>query len=472
MPALPPVSNAAADSAVVPSHGLSEPEQIAGATADQGSGLLPEKPHTRDGAVAAAIFLVALFAYLVSPAQFVGNDTRPAVFTAVSLAKRGDFGLEEFAPILKGKRPDWPYYILPTRDGGAVSRLGPGPPVVALPFFAPVLWVSGRISESDALRLGRLTAAVCVALAAALLYLAARRLGARRGSSLVTTLLYAFGTCAFSVASQALWQHGPAQLFLALGLFLLARDESRFAPVAGAAFAAATVCRPPDMVFAAAAAVFAVAHWRRQPRRLGAFLLFATPLLVAQLAYNHRYFGAPWIFGQTLKVEGADALPDADYWANNPLIGIAGLLVSPSRGLLIYTPAFIALALLLRRTWRKQPGFLRLQLAGVVALIAVLSRYYGWYGGMSFGYRMLADAAPALCLLSAPVYEALAGVRRRVYLVAVGLSVIIHALGAYNYSAVDWDAHPDIDKNRHRLWSITDSQLRYVVTHRRTFLPP
>jgi hypothetical protein len=305
-----------------------------------------------------------------------------------------------------------------------------------------------------------------------LLYLAARRLRARRGASLVVALLYAFGTCAFSVASQGLWQHGPAELFLALGLFLLARDTSRWAPAAGAAFAAATVCRPPDMVFAAAAAIYIVARWRRQPRRIGAFLLYATPFLVAQLAYNYRYFGAPWIFGQTLKVVGADALPDADYWANNPLIGIAGLLVSPSRGLFVYTPAFIALALLLRRTWRAQPAFLRLQLAGVVALILVLSRYYGWYGGMCFGYRMLADAAPALCLLSLPVYEALTRVRRRAYLVAVGLSVIIHALGAYNYSVVDWDAHPDIDRNRHRLWSISDSQLRYVLTHRRTFLPP
>ena len=416
--------------------------------------------------------MVALAAYLAQPAQFLSNDTRSAVFTAVSLAKRGDFGLEEFAHILKGNRPDWPYYILPTHDGGAVSRFGLGPPAVAVVLFAPVLWVTGRITESDAIRLGRVVAALCVALSAALLYLAARRLGARRGSSLVVTVLYAFGTCAFSVASQALWQHGPAQLFLALGLFLLARDESRFTPVAGAAFASAVVCRPPDVVFAAAAAIYAALHWRRQPRRFVAFLLFAMPLFLAQLAYNYRYFGAPWIFGQTLKVEGADALPEANYWANNPLVGIAGLLVSPSRGLFIYTPAFIALAILLRRTWKEQPAFLRLQLAGVVALILLLSRYYGWYGGMCFGYRMLADAAPALCLLSLPVYEALAGVPRRAYLVALALSIVIHGLGAYNYSVLDWDAHPDIDWNRQRLWSIKDSQLGYVLTHRRTFLPP
>jgi hypothetical protein len=422
--------------------------------------------------VAALLGALALAAYLAGPTQFLGNDTRPAVFTAVSLAKRGDFGIEEFAAALKGGEADWPYYVLPTKDGGAVSRLGMGGPLVALPVFAPVLLVTGKLSEARALALGRLVGALCVAGAAAVLYLAARRLGRTPGASLAAAGLYAFGTAAFSVASQALWQHGPAQLFLALGLYFFAGPGRRAALGAGAAFAAAVLCRPPDAVFAVAAALSAVLAWRREPRRFGFFALGAAPLALVQLAYNHVYFGAPWVFGQTLKVTGRDALPDASYWANDPVEGLAGLLVSPSRGLLVYTPAFLFVLVGLARTWPRQPIHLRFQLGAALALVLVMANYYGWYGGYCFGYRMLADAAPALCLASAPLVEGLRGLGRAAYAGAVALSLVVHAAGAYNYSPADWDAHPDLDRHRDRLWSVTDSQLRHVFTQRRRLVPP
>lgn len=425
-----------------------------------------------DAACAVGLALAALGAYLARPAQFLGNDTRPAVYTAVSLAKRGDFGLDEFAPQLKGDRPHWPYFATPTRDGGAVSRLGMGGPLVALPVFAPVLWIEGKISESRALVLGRLVGALCVAGAAMLLFLTARRLGYTRPHSLLATLLYAFGTTAFSVASQALWQHGPAQLFLSLGMYCLSGTRRRSAMGAGAAFAAAVLCRPPDAVFALAAAAHAGVAWRRDRIRLLAFFTGASPLALAQALYNQHYFGAPWRFAQTSIVEGQDALPDASYWANDMFAGIAGLLFSPSRGILVYTPAFLFLAWHLVRSWRTHPPFLRFQLGAVVALVLVLANYYGWYGGYCFGYRMLADAAPALCLLAAPLPARLGKPGRLLYLGLVVLSIGIHTAGAYNYSPADWDAHPDLDRHRQRLWSITDSQLVHVFSRPRSFVAP
>ncbi len=419
--------------------------------------------------MAGLVFAAALAVFLSPPLQFLGNDTRPAVFTAVSLAKRADFDLDEFAPALKGKLPNWPYYVLPTRDGGGVSRFGMGPPLVAVPVFLPVLLLKGKVTEAEAFQLGRLAGAICVAAAAALLFLTGRRAGWPRANALAVAVLYAFGTCAFSVASQALWQHGPAELFLALGLFLLA---GRGGPFAGAAFAAAVLCRPPDAVFALAATAHALVCWRRTPRRLLIFFVTAAPLALAQLAYNHSHFGASWHFAQTLKVTGQDALPDAEYWANNPLVGLLGQLLSPSRGLFVYTPAFLFVVVGLLWTWKRQPPFLRFQLGGALVLLLLLSRYYGWYGGWCFGYRMLVDAAPALCLAAGPLIEGLVGARRFVFAAALAASVVIHGAGAFNYSPGDWDMHPDIDKHRERLWSVSESQLVYVFTHRRHLVAP
>jgi hypothetical protein len=62
---------------------------------------------------------------------------------------------------------------------------------------------------------------------------------------------YAFGTSAFSISSQAIWQHGPSQFFLCLGLWMIARvfypdsrshGENLFGPLclSGFSFAMAT----------------------------------------------------------------------------------------------------------------------------------------------------------------------------------------------------------------------------------------
>lgn len=426
----------------------------------------------RDARVAVALSAALLSIYSLIPATFLGNDTRPAAFTAVSLAKRGDFDLDEFAWAFKGARPDWPYNVLPAADGHVVSRLGVGGPVAALPVFAPVLVAKPRISESFAMALGRFVAALYTAAAAGFVFATARRMGAAMGGAVLVAATYGLGTCAFSVASQALWQHGPAQFFLALGTWLLVRDD-RWAPLAGAAFGAAVLCRPPDAFFALAAVAFAVWRWRRVPRRLAAFVGAAAPMAAAQLAYNARYLGSPFTFGQTVQVTGADALPHASYWQNDYAEGVLGLLVSPSRGLLVYTPVFGFLVLYLWRgaAWRRLTPAVKFQLAGALALLLVMARYYGWYGGWCFGYRMLADAAPALCLALVPLLETLGRLQRLLFAASVAASLTIHLAGAANYSPFDWDMHPDLDRHTDRLWSVADGQLRYVFTRRRSRVP-
>src|SRR5438876_148981 len=110
-----------------------------------------------------------------------------------------------------------------------------------------------------------------------------------RGEALVLASGYAFGTLAFPVASQGLWGHGPAMLFLSLAAWLWLRYPGRVASL-GAALGMAVACRPAA---AAAVAAFGVAVALRMPRRLGRLLAAPAALAAALLAYNLSTFGTP-----------------------------------------------------------------------------------------------------------------------------------------------------------------------------------
>src|SRR5262249_27571457 len=97
--------------------------------------------------------------------------------------------------------------------------------------------------------------------------------------------------------------------------------------------AAALVCiRPTDVIFAAAA--FLWVAWY-QPRDLAWFIPFPVVLGTALTGYNYWFFGSPLggYESQVFSWEAASFL-----W------GAAGTLMSPSRGLFVFTP-WVAVAL-------------------------------------------------------------------------------------------------------------------------------
>lgn len=411
------------------------------------------------GRTAVALFLVLVAVYNANGTVLLGNDATANYFAAVSLVKRGDLDLDEY-PQLRNAQGGVPYFL--TEAGGhLISRLGPGTPVAVAPLFAVAVALGhGKVNERTALYLAKAASSAFVAAAAALLFLLALQLGASRRQAILAALLYGLTTCAFGVVSQSLWQHGPSEFFGVLGWWLLGRGGRRSIAFAGAAFAAMVACRPPNLVFALAATGYVAQKHRRE---LGWFLLAALPLAIALGAYNTYYLGAPWRSAQMVHVVGEG--PRASYWSGNPLVGFAGLLVSPSRGLFVYSPFFLFLLWRPRALWRETPLLVRWALGGVALLIALVSPYYGWYGGWNFGYRMIVDASPILVLALLPVLRWIGGWTRGLFVAAVLVSVLIQAVGAYCYTPPDWDGHPDVDVHRDRLWSLRDSQLVYWLTH-------
>jgi len=381
----------------------------------------------------------------------------------------------------------WKYYIVPTVRSRAatgeplfVGAFGPVPGLMALPLVALARVFGLRLwDQPPMVAVAKLTAATLVAGSVALIYLTAIAfIPARR--ALLLAVAYGAGTCVWATSSQALWQQTVEIFFLALGIFFLVRvpNSAWRGALAGLALSAAAACRPTAALVAALVAAWLALSDRRA---FAAFAIAALPLLAGVLAYNQYYFGSPFDFGQL-----AAGVRIAQYKTGSPelwqtplWVGAAGLLASPSRGLFVYSP-FLGLAVLgawlAWRDERYRP--LRVLTLAVPALWLPAFAWFDWWGGWTFGYRPIVDSAPLLAVLCVP---ALACVLERPLwraglAVALAWSIFVQVLGAFAYSPWGWDARLvdaaggerasiDLPAYRHRLWSFSDWQIGYLITH-------
>lgn len=140
-----------------------------------------------------------------------------------------------------------------------------------------------------------------------------------------------------------------------------------------------------------------------------------------------------------------------------------------------------------------------------LGILIVTARWSGWWGGWSYGYRLVVDTAVLLAFLAIPVAEKIRERRSLTLLVGVLLawSVGVQALGALTYDVAGWNGREgyalaqskdgprqpyfttaqkaddycrtrgcsygpvvmNVDSSRFndRLWSIRDSQILYYL---------
>jgi len=334
------------------------------------------------------------------------------------------------------------------------SVFPPGMAILALPFFAPLV-IAGfdPLDLGLLVRMGHVVGALVEVLATLVLWSCVRRFVGPRWS-LVLVLLYFFGTSVRTIASQALWQHSGVHLAVALALSLVLREESvgyGRELVAGLALGLGTVVRQTT-------ALVALGIGGLSPRRLLAGLAGAAIGAAPLLAYNYLAFGSPLEQGYGTKPFDA---PIAT--------GLYGLLLSPSRGLLIYTPYLIFALAALLRAWR-WPGETarRLRTLSLVwlATLVLYASYAEWWGGRVFGTRFLDDLAPLL--FAALAWGIGTGmlrtvVTRALFGVLAAWSFLLFNAAALVYDQ-SWDTVPvNVNVDPSKLFSWSDPQWLAVL---------
>ena len=396
------------------------------------------------------IFSVTLIVFLGNGRTISGGDSVPAKNLPLSILGHGNFYLDQLVTPGSKKIP----YYLRESDGHYVSDYPVGAAIVALPFYVPSSVCGVSPTSRIFSELEKVSAATIVALSALLLYMAAARVTAN-WMAILLTFIYAFGTTSLSVSSQALWQHGPAQLALASAIYCLvrARDDPRWAGYAGLPLAFEVIIRPADALIAAPLGLYVLFNYSRE---IWIFIASAIAPLLFQLWYNATYFGTPFRIQFLTQPQSASANTvsgSSGLWSTPLAQGLAAVVLSPGRGLLFYSPIFVLSFMGLALAWRRNGDVLLRYLGvGVVLTILMVAKWHKSSGGESFGPRLLADITPTMAFALFPLADSIRSRRALAGALAVlaAWSIAANASGAFiSYRGWNTWALNDADT---RLW--------------------
>ena len=343
-----------------------------------------------------ALCFVPVYPHFVSPNEF----SRWAV--AASLFEHRSVEISSVLPILGSRLED-----LSAMEGRTYSNKAPGIALLAFPGYAIARLFVGAPSPRSlrpSMYLMRWFGATLPLLVLALFFrIIAIRLGVADSQVRQVLLLLLFGTPLFAYGL-LLFSHAlvAAALFCAWGVLFIEWDrrekQMHHEFLAGALLGMAVLSEYP----AALPALILVAGilWRRGWRSAFRVVLGGLPFAVILGLYNQLAFDSPWALSSGFERDESFRM-----MASSGLFGIRfpsvnilfQLLLSPSRGLFIFTPVLIISVLALPRALRSLPRESAWTLMLVpLSLLFLFAGYPNWHGGWSVGSRYLVAALPFL----------------------------------------------------------------------------
>jgi hypothetical protein len=411
----------------------------------------------RDALLAPLLFLLVFGVYSTSRVH-EAMDSRWSIHLAKSIITEGNLDLDEYNQVIPvdDYRTEWV-------DGHRYSYFPIGTPVLAVPFVYLCSLVDARcrlgaeaIFSTAELYLGSLFAALAVVL----IYFIGR-FSLSPAKSIVLALCFAFGTSAWSVGSRALWQVTTSMLLLSAALLLLlaARRRPWLVQFAGIPLAYSYFVRPTNSISIALITLYVFLEYRKfiLGYLLGAALIAAPFFMVNLKIYGSLQtpYYAPSRVGDTRHL----------------LEALAGNLVSPNRGLLIFSPvlAFSIAGIVIKA---RKPGLNKLDFALMLTVVLHWAAYAShtlWWGGWTFGPRQWTDMLPYIVFFLIPVVDratnSTTGPLPIAFGVLLALSMFIHYRGATVPATFEWNSAPiNLDLRPSRVWDWHDPQyLRGLV---------
>ena len=405
---------------------------------------------------AAAIAALALASALLAASgtvSYTGSDPRGTLLTAQAILEHGTFALDAY--------PGVPLdYKIVHRAGRTFYAYPPGTPLLGVPAVA-IARIAGldmaHPEDDDSVQ--RVLAAISVGLTAVLASLLALRwvpwpLAVLLGG------IFVFGTPVISTMGTAFWSINATVVATLFALLLLSGfDESRGGParaaVIGTLLGGALWCRPTALPIAGLVILWMFACALKMPATTRRSAIVSACALTAAVAVAAALLllMSALTFGTWLPdyYTGARVAASDRFWT-----ALVAHLVSPSRGALIFAPA-AALALGAVLLWPRRVlrvPLAALALAWVCLHLLIVARFPYWWGGFSFGSRLMVDVFPGVFLLLCAAAVVVRDRSRRwrvaglIALLAAGAAGIwINSVqGLFNPVTASWNVSPEIDK--------------------------
>lgn len=381
---------------------------------------------------------------------YTGYDSRGVLLVSESLLRQGTPRLDAYGDQLSTftyrvqERGGHRYYVFPL--GTSLLSV----PAVAV---ADVLGLE-MVESGDESRVQILLAALTVA-GTFLLIFALATAYLPFAWALGYALTFVLGSSLVSTMGTALWSFNYTVVLTLACLVLLhgpwLRRGATQPGILGLLLFTAFLCRPTAAIFIALVLVYLLARERRL--FLGAVLGAGLPFLVL-VVFSWREFGQP-LPDYYLPRRIADT---GSFWT-----AVYGNLLSPARGILIFSPFLGVIAVaavflargIVRRTW------FWLGLLWFTLHLVSISRFPHWWAGHSYGSRLATDALPALVLSGLVILQTglarWSTSARRAWTRALGIAAVLSVLlntvqGLYNVHTRQWNALPDVDHNTRYLF--------------------
>lgn len=373
----------------------------------------------------AALFALffAAYAFTASGDIFSQGDTTIRIEIAENYLGRA-------SPVLNGWKLVYPRHIKKEyldprvstgRDGKTYSTYLPGQPVAIIPFdklgqltAIHLRWPYGP----TVLWFARLVGPLFGALEVTLFFVFAVRLGYSLRRALLLSAIFGFATSVWP-DEQSVLEHTEVAFFLLLGFYFAFRYREQRAGwpyllYSGAGLGGAAITRYQDAFLGlVAVGVYLLlpggaddlggqpGQLRRLLARVRSLVLVGLGLLpfaVVDLWYGWIRFGTPFATGHHETLFGYSMYK-----------GIPGLLVSPGKGLIWYSPVILLLAIAGPRFYRRYPAFTLASAVVVAAFVLFYANITFWHGDPTWGPRYI---YPTLPFLTLPLGE-LFGIRTR-----------------------------------------------------------
>ena len=397
--------------------------------------------------------------------------------TSLSIIKEGNTDLNEYEDLVKAND----YYAIQTVGEKLYSFFPGGTSLLAVPFIAladiifdpfkstfPGIesYMKNLLSKHgepiEKLTLAHMYQPIeliiasffCAATALFVFLTATTKLPLR--TALLVVFIFAFCSSSWSVSSRALWQHGPSMLMLSIAIYLMILEGriKNIAKYSAIPLAIAFIVRPTNAIPIAFLTIYL---WVNHRHQIISYLLFALPFAVAFFAFNMAVYGTllPSYFG----IGRAFRL---DYFFE----ALMGNLISPSRGLFIYSPILLLGFVWIIRNFstlniKSLPLYM---MAIIVTHWLVISSFPHWWAGHSYGPRFFADMIPIfmyfIMLFLIDLNKQLPNKKQMIFAAIAPLlafSFYVNAKGAYFYAVHEWNVSPNnITTHPERLWDWTD----------------
>lgn len=420
------------------------------------------------------LFLLFFIAYNLNWRTIGSGDTMPASLLPFSIIENHNFYLDQFSCYFQNI---WhpPYFVVEAK-GHYLSAYPIVTPVLISPLYiVPYLLLKLIHYPIDMLNPGfisivlimeKLSASIIAAISGIFVFLSLKELINRR-IAIIGVIVFAFATNTWTISSQGLWQHGLAELLLIVMIYLIIVNEKKEANknviFMGLLSGLYVFNRPinsvlllPILFYILQSRDRKIIYYFGSMFASGAFFLF----------YNVYYFGN--IFG------GYSNLLSSFCLNFGTIISFIGLLISPSRGLFVYTPilllsifGYLKIAQIENKKIRNVLfifGF------SILTQIVIYSSFKIWWAGWSYGPRFLTDMLPVLVIFLGLYLNDCFDFNKhdKKKLLSIGFvflllffSIFIQIVGAFYYPNGGWDEDLNIQLHpEERLWDLNDTQIK------------